>query len=210
MPNTASLLGFAFASADFLFETDAAGKVLFAAGAANDLVQEKGEALLGQPASSLFLPSEGAKFTAVAKALRMGVRAGPFRMRLANGGEAHLAMFQVPDNDSRICCTLTRPESHAFLPPVEHSPLTSRLSFLAAAENAGTRDILTLVDVPGLQELCAQIPADQADRLRQRIGDSLNNSGASAAGQLSDSGFGALSSKDQGSLNLAQRIGPRA
>ncbi len=206
MPNTARLLGFAFASADFLFETDTAGTVLFAAGAAKDLVHEQGDTLLGQPAGRLFMPSEGVRFSAFAKALRMGVRAGPFRMRLANGGEARLAMFLVPDNDSRICCTLTRPESDSADAPVENNVLASRVGFLAAAENAGNKDVLTLVDVPGLAELCAQLPADQADQLLQRIGDSLNNSGASAAGQLSDSGFGALSPKDRGGLNLAQKI----
>ena len=50
MPSAASLLGFAFANADFLFEVDAAGTILFAAGAANDLVATPGEALVGKPA----------------------------------------------------------------------------------------------------------------------------------------------------------------
>ena len=34
MPHPARLLGFAFANADFLFEMDAQGTILFAAGAA--------------------------------------------------------------------------------------------------------------------------------------------------------------------------------
>ena len=37
----ARLLGFAFANADFLFEMDDEGTILFAAGAANDLVQAR-------------------------------------------------------------------------------------------------------------------------------------------------------------------------
>ena len=39
MSTPARLLGFAFASADFLFEMDDKGTILFAAGAANDLVR---------------------------------------------------------------------------------------------------------------------------------------------------------------------------
>jgi len=62
MLSPARLLGFAFTNADFLFEMDTDGKILFALGAAKDLVRESGEALVGKPAGKLFEPSEGAKF----------------------------------------------------------------------------------------------------------------------------------------------------
>ena len=52
------LLGFAFTNADFLFEMDTEGKILFAAGAANDLVKENGDTLVGKHAGELFKPSE--------------------------------------------------------------------------------------------------------------------------------------------------------
>ena len=72
MLSPARLLGFAFTNADFLFETDTEGKILFAVGAAKDLVKESGEALVGKSADKLFQPSEGAKFVAFAKALKTG------------------------------------------------------------------------------------------------------------------------------------------
>src|SRR5215475_10763765 len=103
------LLGFAFTNADFLFETDTDGTILFAAGAANDLVKENGEALVGKPAGKLFKPSEGTKFATFAKALNSGDRAGPYKLTLATGSEANLAMFRLPENGSNISCTLARP-----------------------------------------------------------------------------------------------------
>jgi len=103
------LLGFAFTNADFLFEMDTDGTILFVAGAANDLVKESGDALLGKPAGKLFKPSEGAKFATFAKALKNGDRAGPFKLTLATGADANLAMFRLPENGSNISCTLARP-----------------------------------------------------------------------------------------------------
>lgn len=206
MPHRARLLGFAFANADFLFEMNAAGTILFAAGAANDLVRESGDALLGAPAGKLFKPSEGVKFATFAKALKSGDRAGPFTLTLATGIEANLSMFRLPVNGANISCTLARPGSRATPQIDSRSGLASRDGFTAAAERASGKDALTLVNVPGLPELCAQLSPDHATALMQRIGDSLQNSGASATGQISDTGFGALAPATRGSLGLIQKI----
>jgi EAL domain-containing protein (putative c-di-GMP-specific phosphodiesterase class I) len=207
MPHRARLLGFAFTNADFLFEMDAAGTILFAAGAANDLVKESGETLVGRPAGKLFKPSEGVKFATFAKALKSGDRAGPFKLTLTTGTEANLAMFCLPQNDARISCTLARPGSHAAKPQVDpRTGLASRDGFMAAAERAGSKDALTLVNVPGLPALCAQLSPGNADAMMQRIGETLKASGASAAGHISDTGFGALAPATRGSLGLIQKI----
>ena len=207
MPHRARLLGFAFTNADFLFEVDQAGTILFAAGAANDLVKESGETLVGQPAGKLFKPSEGVKFATFAKALKSGDRAGPFKLTLATGTEANLAMFCLPQNDARVSCTLARPGTHAAKPQIDpKTGLASRDGFMAAAERAGSKDTLTLVDVPGLPELCAQLSPGNADAMMQRIVETLKSSGASAAGQISDTGFGALAPATRGSLGLIRKI----
>jgi len=203
----ARLLGFAFTNADFLFEMDTEGTILFAAGAANDLVKESGEALIGKPAGKLFKPSEGVKFATFAKALQSGDRAGPFKLTLATGADANLAMFRLPENGSNISCSLARPGTRA--PSAGTDPKTglpSREGFMAAAEKAGDRDAITLVHVPGLPELCAQLPPDKADALLRRIGDSIQTAGARASGRISDSSFGALASATAGALNIAGKV----
>jgi EAL domain-containing protein (putative c-di-GMP-specific phosphodiesterase class I) len=200
------LLGFAFTNADFLFETDTDGTILFAAGAANDLVKESGEALVGKPAGKLFKPSEGVKFATFAKALKSGDRAGPYKLTLATGVDANLAMFRLPDNGSNISCTLARPGTRTPGATDPKTGLASREGFMAAAAKAGDSDTLTLVHVPGLPELCAQLPPSGAAELLQRIGDSIQTSGASAAGQISDSSFGAVAPASGGALNIAGKI----
>jgi EAL domain-containing protein (putative c-di-GMP-specific phosphodiesterase class I) len=206
MPNPARLLGFAFTNADFLFEMDKNGTVLFAAGAAGDMVKD-GNALVGKPAGKLFKPSEGIKFATFSKALKDGDRAGPFKLTLATGIDANLAMFRLPDNGSNISCTLARPGSRS--PRAEIDPktgLASRDGFMAAAQKAGQKDVMTLVSVPGLPELCAQMAPDQAAAMMQRIGETLQACGASSAGRVSDTSFGALSSGTRGPLGLAQKV----
>jgi EAL domain-containing protein (putative c-di-GMP-specific phosphodiesterase class I) len=207
MPHPIRLLGFAFTNADFLFEVDTQGVIQFAAGAAKDLVKESGEALLGKPAGKLFKPSEGTKFATFTRALKAGDRAGPYKLVLATGAEANLAMFRLPDNGANISCTLARPGSRG--PSANIDPktgLTQRDEFLAAAEKAGSKDSLTLVSVPGLPDVCAGLSSDGADALMQRIGDSLQTCGATTTGRLSDTGFGAVAPSAQGGLNLARKL----
>ena len=201
------LLGFAFTNADFLFEMNTDGVILFAAGAANDLVKESGEALIGKPAGKLFKPSEGVKFATFTKALKSGDRAGPFKLTLATGTEANLAMFRLPENGANISCTLARPGTRG--PSAETDPRTglkSREGFMAAAAKASDRDAMTMVHVPGLPEICAQLPQDGADALLQRIGDSIQTDGVSAAGRISETSFGAIASATSGGLNLASKV----
>ena len=203
----ARLLGFAFTNADFLFEMDTGGTILFAAGAAKDLVKESSDTLTGKPAGKLFKPSEAAKFATFAKALKSGDRAGPFKLTLATGADANLAMFRLPDNGSNISCTLARPGTRAPGATDAKTGLASRDGFLAACEKAGDRDALTLVHVPGLPELCAKLPPAGADALLQRIGESLQSGGAKAAGRLSDTSFAAVASAAGGALNIAGKVG---
>lgn len=207
MPHRARLLGFAFANADFLFEVDSKGMICFASGAAKDLVNESAETLVGTPAAKLFKPSEGVKFATFTKALKAGDRAGPFPLTLVTGGQANLALFRLSDNGVNISCTLARPGVHTPAPSVDPATgLATRDGFLAAVEKAGHTDRMTLVDVPGLAELCAQLPPDTAQSLMDRIADSMRSSGASATGRLSETSFGALSPGTRGSLGLVKRI----
>lgn len=207
MPHRARLLGFAFTNADFLFEVDAKGTILFAAGAANDLVQEGGDKLVGAPAGKLFSPSEAAKFATFAKALKGGERAGPFKLTLATGAQANLAMFRLTENGANVSCTLARPPSAPAKPGIDPATgLASRDGFMAAAQMAGEKDSLTLVSVPGLPELCAQLAPDKAQALMLSIGASLQTAGATATGRISDTGFSALAPAMRGDLGLARKI----
>ena len=203
MPHRARLLGFAFTNADFLFEVDAKGMIQFAAGAAQDLVA--GGDLVGKPADSLFKPPESAKFATLSRGLKSGDRAGPYRLTLATGAQANLAMFRLPENGDAVSCTLVRQAGAKILLDAA-TGLSSRDGFTAALENAGGKDTLTLIDVPGLPQLCDQLSPEKAEALMRRIGENLQSSGATAAGRISRTGFGALAPASKGALGLARRI----
>jgi EAL domain-containing protein (putative c-di-GMP-specific phosphodiesterase class I) len=208
MTAAARFLGFAFANADFLFEIDGKGTILFATGAASEFAKEKGEALTGKPASRLFQPSDGTKFATFARTLGTGDRAGPFSLRLAGGKEAFLSMFRLPMNGNRISCTISRAPAH----PVsadrdEKTGLSTRESFVAAAaQMQGTSASITMVDVPGLPDACARMGADGADALMLQIGTAVADIGAKAAARLSESSFGVIADAAPGQIDLGDRL----
>ena len=210
MPQRLRLLGFAFANADFLFEVDGAGKIVFAAGATGDLIPAGAEALTGQTVGRLFQPSEASKFANYASNLGKGDRAGPFPLKLVGGTEANVSMFRLPQNGDRISCTLARTGARAMpaQPTIDtKTGLETRETFLAAATKMSTPDdMLTLVDIPGLPELCAKLPREEADRLLERIGAAIKASGAKTSGRLSDTSFGAVAEARKAAAGLASHI----
>lgn len=210
MVDPARLLGFAFANADFLFEIDRDGTIIFATGAASDFVREGGEALVGKSAGALFQPSEGTKFATFAKALPSGDRAGPFRLKLASGSEAHVALFRLPHKGANISCTLSKPGVRGSFGGNSGTDtktgLANRDTFLsAAAKMAGTNDALTLIDVPQLSDLCAGLSPEKADALLAGIGESIKGAGAGAAGRISETRFGAIADATQ-DINLGKSV----
>jgi EAL domain-containing protein (putative c-di-GMP-specific phosphodiesterase class I) len=201
MVDAARFLGFAFANADFLFEVDGQGKVVFATGAARDFTNDP--EVVGKQAARLFSAAEGAKFATLTQALRQGDRAGPFRLKLAGGSEAQLALFRLPGKDGPLCCTLSKPGVRQVPAIDAGSGLANRDGFLAAASQlAGENDALALVDLP---QLPAMREEDRA-RLIGRIGSALSKAGAKASGQLSPSRFGLIADAAGGIVELGKRI----
>ncbi|MEI9991012.1 MAG: EAL domain-containing protein [Rhizomicrobium sp.] len=202
MIEAARLLGFAFANADFLFEVDGSGTVVFATGAATDLVQGD---VVGKSAARLFTISEAAKFTTLTRSLAKGDRAGPFRLKLAGGKEAAVAMFRLPQNGNQISCTLSKPGVRNI--GAGKNGLANRDGFLAAASQvACENDALALVDLPGLPKMVAAMSEEESGKLLGSIGAALGKAGAKAAGRLSPSSFGIIAEAVGGTAKLGQKI----
>lgn len=196
MLGATNLLGFAFANADLLLEVDRMGTVMFATGAASEFVPGKDLELVGRSAARLFEPSEGAKFVTYARGLDKGGRAGPLQMKLANGRDVVVSFCHLPQNAGRISCTLAHPGQRQGFAAASADPqtrLTTKDSFLAAVSGmADGKNALTLIDVPSLPEACASLPAPQADRLMEKIGELVQAAGPRAAGRISETTFGAV------------------
>lgn len=208
MLDAARLLGFAFANADLLFEIERDLKISFATGAVSGF-SNSGE-LAGTPAGKLFDPSDGVKFATFAKALGRGGRAGPIRLKLADSSPAFVSLCHLPQNGTRISCTLSKPgsrESYASPGKDAQTGLSDRDSFLAAArEMASGKDALALVNVPGLEDVCAKLPQSDANKLLSRIGNAVAAGNAKAAARLDATHFGAIGGEQSGAGGLASRI----
>lgn len=190
------LLGFAFANADFLAEIDAAGTILFSAGA---LTEFRGAAA-GAKAATLFEAGDGARFLSQSRALQAGERQA-LRLKLAGGGQADVSLFRLPENGERVSCTfriVDRKPARANLKDSQ-TGLPSRETFIAdTLEKAAEGDALLLVKVPALAQFCREQPAGKVDAVLAAIGQSLTASGAKAAGRLSENSFGALTDPANG------------
>lgn len=196
--DTRRLLGFAFANADLLLEIDASGRILFAAGA---IAEVAGAAeLTGADVKALFLGPDGLRFAAEARILPCGARRS-LRLRLAGKSEVTVALFHLPDYDGRISCTVALSHQPEVTPLKDQKTgLATTEGFLAAvARTASPHDALTLVKVPALPKLCAAMPVEKADALLAAIGKCLAESGAKAAGRLSDTSFAAVADAKDGS-----------
>jgi EAL domain-containing protein (putative c-di-GMP-specific phosphodiesterase class I) len=208
MSEKARLLGFAFANADFLFEIDGAGAVAFAAGAAAEFVPEGTTDLVGRPAEGLFHARERHKFAVLLGTLAPGMRSAT-RLTLVGGDSVQVSMFHLPENGDRVSCALSRLEAAqpAVLARDRKTGLASRESFLAnAVAHAGEADAMTLLNVPSLPQLCAELSEEKADALLLAIGKSLEKSGAKLAGRLSETSFGAIAGPDVNANGHAARV----
>lgn len=206
MSVSARFLGFAFANADILFEVDRQGVIRFIAGS-GELIGGPTERLAGTRAANLFEAAEAEKFDEMARRLENGRRTGPLHLKLAGGNDVAVAMLRLSENGENISCTLSR-NSPSGAGRDSKTGLAGREGFLAALErHAGDQGAaLTLVEVPGLAELCASLPPAHAEKLLAAIGDSIVTSGAQASGRITDTRFGAVAAANV-VLGLGKLIG---
>lgn len=199
-------LGFAFANADLLLEADRDGTIAFAMGAVGEFTA-KAE-LAGTQASDLFALQHATRFGAELRILEPGHRT-TLKLQLQSGKGVQVAMFRLPEYGDRIACTLAIPNRTQFSAVATDAAtgLASRESFLdSVVAKSLSSDRLTLVDIPALAKICAGLPPEKAKAVLLTIGQALQNSGAKAAGRLSDTRFGAVSDATAGAYSAAPHI----
>ena len=201
------LLAFAFAGADLLFEIDRDGIIVFATGATSGF--SGSEDLVGKPATDLFRQSERYRFTIITRGLTPGERAGPLPVTLASGEKGTLSMCYLPPNE-HISCTLVKLGNRGALSEGgtdAETGLVDRRAFLsAAAQSAGGKGAIALVNVPDLAGIYAKLSPEAAANLMAEIGASVKAMDATIAGRLSKTSFGVLTEGPASSKDLAARI----
>jgi EAL domain-containing protein (putative c-di-GMP-specific phosphodiesterase class I) len=190
------VLGFAFANADLLLEIDADAAIHFAAGATLGLGYKSANDLVGEPAGTLFKFSDAYRLATIAKAIGPGGRIGPLRLTLASGAPVNVSLCYLAVNPGRISCTLSQLGSQGMVNWGGEDPrtgLSERNAFIAAAKTAiDGGHVLTLVELPKLPAICANLSAPDAQKLLKALGDAIKSIGARAAGRVSETAFGVV------------------
>ncbi|MBI5164153.1 MAG: EAL domain-containing protein [Magnetospirillum sp.] len=200
-------VAFAFAAADLLVETDAAGTVDFAVGAALRLLGRPARLLSGTAVTDLVAP--GCRDVVKAALARMAagerVRAVPVDLQRSDGDTvtAELSGYRHPDHPA--CLLVALGEVAAYPLPARRVPasgLLDRETFHAVAmhllhASAADRPYrLSVVELPNLPALRAAAGSQAAEGFVAALGDRLKglSVGGDAAGQLGACRYGLIHS----------------
>jgi EAL domain-containing protein (putative c-di-GMP-specific phosphodiesterase class I) len=211
-------VGFAFATADFLFEIDDKGLITFAAGAGLQLTGHDNAALVGRTWSDLFDPADQPMATAHLGGLIDGQRRGPLDLQLAHpvGGAQRLAglsMFRLPQSPPRTSCTLSlshrRPKARGGAGGLhsreEFEALTRGL--IETARNGGAELELGLVEFAGLLAQRQKLSPEATAALDLKLVGALRAEAIEdAATDLGDQRYAVLRRRGEAPDALARRL----
>lgn len=203
MSAPARYLGLAFAAADFLFEVDGTGRIVFAIGAAGGSERSVDRRLVGRPLSDMIQAADGAPLDDLFEALRPGQRLGPIRVRVhaSESGRraADLSIFSVPELRPHVSCALayvTGVADQAAPAETQPAPASFREQVrdqLAVAASRGRELSLALVEIKGLIEARQTLsPTDMTALLREIQALIAQHAPEAALAELSEERFAIL------------------
>jgi EAL domain-containing protein (putative c-di-GMP-specific phosphodiesterase class I) len=210
-------LGFAFASADVLFEVDAAGKVSFVLGAVRRVLGRADVDLLKTPWEGMFEPEDLGLVAALFESLAGVARKGPVRARLktAPGAApryANLYACRLPQLAPNISCALSLgrdgfigAEEKGLLDRQAFDEVVARL--LADARDSGLDVELALVEVAGLATSLKSISSADREKTMAGLTDVLRaESLRGAAARIEEERFAIVRERPEGPDTLTNRL----
>ncbi len=219
--DAARYLGFAFASADLLFELDGQGVVSFALGAAKQVAGVDLGALAGTPLRDIVAEEDQPIVDAFLGSLEPGDRRGPIRIALKPKPGRKLKRYgalcacRLPQLNPMISCSLTlRVMGSAAAEAKGPHGLHSAESFAEVTENAvkqaartGVELNMELVELAGLRNAAGALGKGAAEAM-QRVAAALraeSYDGASAA-ELQPERYALLRPKAEPLHRLTERL----
>jgi EAL domain-containing protein (putative c-di-GMP-specific phosphodiesterase class I) len=220
--DAARYLGFAFASADLLFELDRDGVVAFAVGAARQVAGMDRDALEGSAWRDFVADEDQGIVEALLEGLQPGDRRGPIRIALKPKPGRQLKRYgalcacRLPQMDPYISCALTLRVLGGVQAEAKgaHGLHTSE-SFAAVAENAlrqaaqtGVELNMELVELAGLRDAAGALGQGEASAAMLKVAAALRAEsldGASAA-ELDDDRYALLRASDEPAGRLTERL----
>jgi EAL domain-containing protein (putative c-di-GMP-specific phosphodiesterase class I) len=215
-------LGFAFASADLLFELDGDGVVAFALGAAQQVAGVNLDALAGTALRDLVSEEDQPIVDAFLGALEPGDRRGPIRIALKPKAGRRLKRYgalcacRLPQQGAVVSCSLTLRTMGSIAAEAKGpNGLHSAESFAEVTENAirqaahaGVELNMELVELSGLRDAAGALGQGQAAEAMQRVAAALRAEsfdGASAA-ELHPERYALLRPKAEPAHRLTERL----
>lgn len=209
-------VGFAFAAADLLVETDLDGMIGFATGAFRSRLGSNPAYYYGRPITSLFVPDDAQVLDMAMAAARLRGRIAPLLLRLAdaNASLTSVAALLMPQNgpDSRPCLYFSiGPVASAMvntgLPGGFPGGFRDKTTFIHLAEDAlraGQVGGLGLLEMPNWKPVARLMSTDDRRSLQESIRRTLEEAApGAAAGELSEGRFGVLS---QASMDMDEIV----
>ena len=187
MVETARYLGFAFASADLLFEIGADERVAFAIGASRRVLGCRHEELVGRRLEDLIAMDDLPVVAAVLDGLKPGGRKGPVRIELMRPSKESPRRFagfyacRLLQDEKTVSCALSlSPVFGARAEARDQYGLLDQDGFMAAtgrlledAHEGGLELDLQLVDIPGLAKAQSEVAPGGRGVLLNRIAAAL-------------------------------------
>jgi EAL domain-containing protein (putative c-di-GMP-specific phosphodiesterase class I) len=215
-------LGFAFASADLLFELDGGGVVTYALGAARQVAGVDLDALAGVALRDIVAEEDQPTVDAFLGALEPGDRRGPIRIALKPKAGRKLKRYgalcacRLPQLDPMVSCSLTlRVMGSAAAEAKGPNGLHSAESFAEVTEDAikqaartGVELNMELVELSGLRDAAGALGDGQAAEAMQKVAAALraeSYDGASAA-ELQPERYALLRPKTEPAHRLTERL----
>lgn len=206
-------LAFAFAAADLLLELDEAGRIAYASGATMQLLCRTPDDLRGEAFLNLVAPLDRAMVAVALRRMTAGTRLQTLNVALQGGPQGVRAWvngYRLPLAEGPAYIALSTVERFAQQPLQEggRDPGSGLLQAealtpaLAQALESGTvgraEDVLTLLQVEGLDALGRRLTPQAFDALLAEIGGflRLQGGGRDLAGRLGEARFGVLHAGD--------------
>ena len=214
---TIRFLGFAFASADLVFEIDEKGIITLALGAAKKVTGVGNVTLPMSPWRVLFEPTDHGVFQALIGSLSGAGRKGPVRIRLKDVPGlpvryANVFACQLPQLAPNVSCALSM--SVDAVAPETSGALMDRTAFEGAmaklmdsAREAGLDPELALIEVAGLAKATKGLSSEAVSAVIDNLSDVLRaESLGGAAARLEDDRFAVVREKIAGHDTLPARL----
>jgi EAL domain-containing protein (putative c-di-GMP-specific phosphodiesterase class I) len=222
--DAARYLGFAFASADLLFELNGAGVVTFALGAAQQVAGVDLDALAGEALRDIVAEEDQMIVDAFLGSMEPGDRRGPIRIALKPKAGRKLKRYgalcacRLPQlqGEPLISCSLTlRVLGSAAAEAKGPNGLHSAASFAEVTENAikqaahtGVELNMELVELAGLRTAAGALGQGQAAEAMEKVAAALRAESydGSSAAELHPERYALLRPKTEPAHRLTERL----